>query len=222
MKNNQPSILIAGAGPVGLVAANIFADAGISVAIFEAEAELPTTLRASTFQPSTLDYLDRFGISEKLIDQGLVAPRMQYRDRHGWMVELDFGSISQDTHHPYRVQCEQYKLTKLLADRLQQFAHANIHFSTQVNAVNQSSDGVSVTLKSPQGDTVINGDWLIGADGGRSQVREALGIKLGGFTWPERFLVASTPFDFPSVIPNLCEVSYFADPQEWFFLLYVS
>ena len=222
MKNNQTSILIAGAGPVGLVAANIFADAGISVAVFEAEAELPTTLRASTFQPSTLDYLDRFGISEKLIDQGLVAPRMQYRDRQGWMVELDFGSISQDTHHPYRVQCEQYKLTKLLADRLQQFAHANIHFSTQVSAVKQSSDGVSVSLKSPQGNDIIHGDWLIGADGGRSQVREALGIKLGGFTWPERFLVASTPFDFPSVIPNLCEVSYFADPQEWFFLLYVS
>jgi len=222
MKNNQTSILIAGAGPVGLVAANIFADAGISVAVFEAEAELPTTLRASTFQPSTLDYLDRFGISEKLIDQGLVAPRMQYRDRQGWMVELDFGSISQDTHHPYRVQCEQYKLTKLLADRLQQFAHANIHFSTQVSAVKQSSVGVSVSLKSPQGNDIIHGDWLIGADGGRSQVREALGIKLGGFTWPERFLVASTPFDFPSVIPNLCEVSYFADPQEWFFLLYVS
>ena len=222
MKNNQTSILIAGAGPVGLVAANIFADAGISVAVFEAEAELPTTLRASTFQPSTLDYLDRFGISEKLIDKGLVAPRMQYRDRQGWMVELDFGSISQDTRHPYRVQCEQYKLTKLLANRLQQFAHANIHFSTQVSAVKQSSDGVSVSLKSPQGDDIIHGDWLIGADGGRSQVREALGIKLGGFTWPERFLVASTPFDFPSVIPNLCEVSYFADPQEWFFLLYVS
>ncbi len=222
MTNNKPSILIAGAGPVGLVAANIFADAGISVAVFEADAELPTTLRASTFQPSTLDYLDRFGISKQLISQGLIAPRMQYRDRQGWMVELNFGSISQDTHHPYRVQCEQYKLTKLLADRLLQFAHAKIYFSTQVSAVTQSNQGVSVHLDSPHEQKVINGDWLIGADGGRSRVRDAIGIKLGGFTWPERFLVASTPFDFPSVIPNLCEVSYFADPQEWFFLLYVS
>lgn len=222
MTHNNPSILIAGAGPVGLVAANIFADAGISVAVFEAEAELPTTLRASTFQPSTLDYLDRFGISEQLIAQGLIAPRMQYRDRQGWMVELDFGSIRQDTKHPYRVQCEQYKLTRLLADRLLQFAHAKIHFSTQVSAISQSNHGVSVTLEGPHGQTLMSGDWLIGADGGRSQVRESLGIKLGGFTWPERFLVASTPFDFPSVIPNLCEVSYFADPQEWFFLLYVS
>ena len=222
MNIQKPSILIAGAGPVGLVAANIFADAGIPVAVFEAEAELPTTLRASTFQPSTLDYLDRLGISEQLISQGLIAPRRQYRDRNGWMVELDFGSISQDTNHPYRVQCEQYKLTQLLANRLLQYTHANIHFSTQVSAVNQTNQEVCVTLESPRGQTVMTGDWLIGADGGRSLVRDALGIKLGGFTWPERFLVASTPFDFPSVIPNLCEVSYFADPQEWFFLLYVS
>src|SRR5205085_10184674 len=42
-----------------------------------------------------------------------------------------------------------------------------------------------------------------------------------GFTWPERFLVASTPFDFASVLPGLADVSYFADPQEWFFLLRV-
>jgi len=222
MNTPRPSILIAGAGPVGLVAANIFADAGISVTVFESDAELPTTLRASTFQPSTLDLLDRFEISKKLIALGLKAPRLQYRDRQGWMVELNFGSIREDTSHPYRVQCEQYKLTKLLAERLQQFPHAQIHFSSQVTEVSQTSDSVSVSLKGPRGYSQITGDWLIGADGGRSLVRDALGIKLGGFTWPERFLVASTPFDFPSVIPNLCEVSYFADPEEWFFLLYVS
>jgi 2-polyprenyl-6-methoxyphenol hydroxylase-like FAD-dependent oxidoreductase len=67
----------------------------------------------------------------------------------------------------------------------------------------------------------LKAQWLIGADGGRSRVREALGIRLEGFTWPERFLVASTPFEFAEVIPNLCDVSYFADPEEWFFLLRV-
>ena len=51
MNIHKPSILIAGAGPVGLVAANLFAVAGLPVAVFEAEAVLPTTLRASNFQP---------------------------------------------------------------------------------------------------------------------------------------------------------------------------
>jgi len=87
-----------------------------------------------------------------------------------------------------------------------------------VTEVEQDGSGVTVTIN---GKEKMRAGWLIGADGGRSRVREALGIALEGFTWPERFLVASTPFDFPAVIPGLCEVSYFADPQEWFFLLRV-
>jgi len=58
------------------------------------------------------------------------------------------------------------------------------------------------------------GGWVaIGADGGRSRVRDALGIPLEGYTWPERFLVASTRFEFAEVIPGLADVSYFADPD---------
>ena len=74
---------------------------------------------------------------------------------------------------------------------------------------------------SVNGTREIKASWLIAADGGRSRVREALGIPLEGFTWPERFLVASTPFDFAAALPGLCDVAYFADPEEWFFLLRV-
>src|ERR671937_75733 len=111
-------VLIAGAGPVGLSAANVLADAGIDVQVLEAEKHLPENLRASTFQPPTLDLLARFGATQKLIDMGRVAPKVQYRDRAGWVAELDFGVLKGDTQHPYRVQCEQYKLNKVLAARL--------------------------------------------------------------------------------------------------------
>src|SRR5262249_15383008 len=63
------------------------------------------------------------------------------------------------------------------------------------------------------------GTWLIGADGARSDVRSALNIEFEGFTWPDRFLVVSTPFDFYSIIPGLDSVSYVADPEQWHFLL---
>jgi len=222
MTNLNKRVLIAGAGPVGLVAANVLADAGIPVSVFEAEAALPQTLRASTFQPSTLDLLSRFGVSQRLIEMGLVAPRMQYRDRKGWMAEFDFGVLSDVTQHPYRVQCEQFRLNGLLADRLASFPHADITFGARIAGVSQDADQVTVALTGEQGDTSATGAWLIGADGGRSKVRDEIGVSLGGFTWPERFLVASTPFDFPAVIPDLCEVSYFADPEQWFFLLRVS
>lgn len=216
---HKDRVLIAGAGPVGLVAANILAGAGVPVTVFEAEQELPRNLRASTFQPPTLDMLSQLGVAAGLIEMGLVAPRLQYRNRHGWRVEFDFGVIADRSAHPYRVQCEQFKLNAILAERLARFPHARIEFSTVVTGVEQDADTVSVSMEGPAGSRSAVGAWLIGADGGRSRVRDALGIRLEGFTWAERFLVASTPFDFAGALPDLCEVSYFADPEQWFFLL---
>lgn len=215
------TVVIAGAGPVGLVAANVLADAGVPVTVFEMEPRLPENLRASTFHPPTLDMLQKFGASRRLIEMGLVAPRLQYRDRAGWTANFDFRLIADLTAHPFRVQCEQYKLNDVLAQRLAGFPHARIVFSSHVTDVEQGEDCVSITVEDPSGRRTETAGWLIGADGGRSRVREALGIALDGFTWPERFLVASTPFELADVIADLHEVSYFADPEEWFFLLRV-
>jgi 3-(3-hydroxy-phenyl)propionate hydroxylase len=211
------AVLIAGAGPVGLSAACVLAEAGIPVTVLEAERELPQNLRASTFQPPTLDMLARFGATQRLIEMGRVAPVLQYRDRKGWVAQFDFGVIADVTQHPFRVQCEQFKLNQVLAAHLEK-KNAPVQFSCEVTGVEQDAAGVTVTVS---GGRQLRAAWLIGADGGRSRVREALGIRLEGFTWPDRFLVASTPFEFAAVIPGLCDVSYFADPEEWFFLLRV-
>ena len=207
------SVLIAGAGPVGLSAACVLAEAGVPVTVLEAEPRLPENLRASTFQPPTLDLLDRFGATAKLIGMGRIARKVQYRDRAGWVAELDFGVLAGETKHPYRVQCEQYRLNQVLAAQL-----PGVRYSAEVTGVEQDPDGVTVTVN---GSEKLRAAWLIGADGGRSRVREAVGIRLEGFTWPERFLVASTPFDFAQSFPGLADVSYFADREEWFFLLRV-
>ena len=207
------NVLVAGAGPVGLSAAAALEAAGVPVTVLEAEPRLPENLRASTFQPPTLDLLERFGAAQKLAEMGRIARKVQYRDRAGWMAELDFGVLAADTNHPYRVQCEQYKLNQVLAARLR-----DVRFGAEVTGVEQDAGAVVVTLASGER---LKGSYLIGADGGRSRVREAIGVRLEGFTWPERFLVASTPFAFEAVIPRLCDVSYFADPEEWFFLLRV-
>ncbi len=212
----QAAVLVAGAGPVGLCAANVLADAGVPVTVLEAEPRLPENLRASTFQPPTLDMLARLGAAQRLIEMGRIAPRLQYRERTGWVAELDFGVIADETDHPYRVQCEQYRLNQVLAERLA--PKARIEFGCEVTGVRQDAASVTVSVN---GTREIKANWLIGADGGRSRVREALGIRLEGFTWPERFLVASTPFDFAAALPGLCDVAYFADPEEWFFLLRV-
>ncbi len=112
-------VLIAGAGPVGLVAAAELVRRGIAVTVLEAEPALPIELRASTFHAPTLDMLDELGAAKPMIAQGFVAPYLQYRNRDQSLIAaLDFGIIADATRHPFRVQCEQFKLTRILADLL--------------------------------------------------------------------------------------------------------
>ena len=218
----EDRVLIAGAGPVGLVAAANLVRSGIPVTVFEAGPTLSEESRASTFHPPTLDMLHGLGAAEPLIAQGLVAPKFQYRTRQqGLLAEFDFGLLADLTGHPYRVQCEQSKFTRILYDQLRDRPSFALEFNTEVRGLEQRADGVAITIARDNQVETLTGRWLIGADGASSVVRRSLGIEFEGFTWPERFLVVSTPFDFRTVIADLAAVSYVADPERWHFLLQI-
>jgi len=215
----EERVFIAGAGPVGLVAAANLVRHGVPVTLFEAGVALAEESRASTFHPPTLDMLEEFGAAKPLIAQGLVAPQFQYRTRAGVIATFDFAAIADATRHPFRVQSEQFKLTRILHEQLCQQPAFRIEFGSRVVGVEQDDTAVHVTLDRNGSAERRSGRWLIGADGGRSDVRRALGIEFAGFTWPERFLVVSTPFNFRSVMADLVAVCYVADPVRWHFLL---
>jgi 3-(3-hydroxy-phenyl)propionate hydroxylase len=218
----QERVLIAGAGPVGLVAAAHLARAGVPVTVFEEGPRLSEESRASTFHPPTLDMLHALGATEPLIAQGLKAPAFQYRSKkHGLLAQFDFASIADATEHPYRVQCEQSKLTRILYDRMQGHPNFELRFDSPVAGVSQDGSGVEVTIERNGRTERHAGRYLIGADGASSTVRRSLGVEFEGFTWPDRLLVVSTPFDFHSAIPGLTSVNYVADPERWYFLLQI-
>jgi 2-polyprenyl-6-methoxyphenol hydroxylase-like FAD-dependent oxidoreductase len=215
-------VLIAGAGPVGLVAAANLVRHGVPVTVFEGGTDLSMESRASTFHPPTLDMLAELDVVGPLIAQGLIAPKFQYRNRRdGLIAEFDFGDIADQTRHPFRLQCEQSRLTRIIYDQLRGDPNFEIAFSTPIRAVTQNSDSVAVTVERDGRNETHGYRWLIGADGARSDVRRSLDIEFEGFTWPDRYLVVSTPFDFHSVIPGLATVSYVADPRRWHFLLQI-
>ena len=143
----ETRVVVAGAGPAGLVSATILARAGVPVTVLEAEASLPLNLRASTFHPPTLDMLADLHAAQPLIDQGLVAPTLQFRDRPtGLIAQFDFGDISDLTRHPYRVQCEQYRLNQVLLENLTPMPEADVRFGACVMGVEQDTDGVTAVL----------------------------------------------------------------------------
>ena len=215
-------VFIAGAGPVGLVAAANLVRHGVPVTVFEAGPDLSTESRASTFHPPTLDMLSDLEVVKPLVAQGLIAPKFQYRNRRdGLIAQFDFDDIADITRHPYRLQCEQSKLTRIICDKLSSEPNFDMVFSSPVRDVTQTADSVTVTVEHRGKSYTQSYRWLIGADGARSDVRRSLGVDFEGFTWPERYLVVSTPFDFFSVIPDLVSVSYTIDPVRWYFLLQI-
>jgi 3-(3-hydroxy-phenyl)propionate hydroxylase len=159
-------------------------------------------------------------LTPALIAQGLIARHTSYRDRRaGLVAEFDMDLLRGETAHPYRVQSEQFKFTRLVADRLKAFPHVTVRFGCRVDAVEQGADHVTVGFASAAGRETLAGVFLVGADGAWSAVRQAIGVEFEGFTYPERFYVASTAFDFAQGLDRLSYVNYVSDPDEWCVLL---
>jgi 3-(3-hydroxy-phenyl)propionate hydroxylase len=217
----QRRVIVAGAGPAGMVAAAYLAGEGIPVAIVEQERDLPADLRASTFHPPTLDMLTRFGVVDAMIAQGLVCPTWQFRDRHaGVIATFEMGRLADDTAHPYRLQCEQWRLTRMLRDQLAANPDVTFIYDAKATGVTQDADGVTLAIERPDGSAEqLRAAFLIGADGARSAVRRSLGIAFDGMTIPETYLTLSTTFRFEAAIPDLANIAYISDPEEWFVLL---
>ncbi len=215
------SVIIVGAGPVGLVAGCLLVDAGIPVTIVEAAPDLPRDLRASTFHPPTLDMLERFGVVESMIAQGLICPTWQFRDRReGVVANFELARLAGETKHPYRLQCEQWRLGEMLLARLQKDDRATIQFNARATAVRQDSAGAEVDVAHSDGSTAtLRGAYVIGADGIGSLVRKAIGAVFDGQTIPEIFLTLSTTYDFREAMPDIANIAYLSDPTEWFVLI---
>ena len=195
-------ILIIGAGPVGLTLAWKLSGAGVPVQVFEAEADVPDQLRASTFHPPTLDFFDASGITAELIARGRITPTWQIRMHASEeRAEFDLAVLHKDTGHPYRLQCRQEELSRALLRRLPGDV---VHFDQMVTAVGQTGDHAWVEVNG----TRSKGALVIGCEGARSLTRKAIGAEFEGATYPENTILVTTHFPFHEHLEGLSGVNY--------------
>jgi 3-(3-hydroxy-phenyl)propionate hydroxylase len=222
MANDNDRVVVVGAGPVGLTAALALARRNIPVTLLTAEKEPVKELRGSTFHPPTLDLLDEFGVVNRMIETGLQAPTWQFRDREtGPVATFDLSLLAEDTNHPYRVQCEQWKLMRFLEEELRKVPGVDIRFGHEAIKVEQDDNSATVLANTDTREQAVTGRYVVAADGAHSTVRQSLAIEFEGFTYPESFLIASTDFPFENTMTRIAYVNYIADPFEWLVLLRV-
>ena len=212
--NHDAPVIISGAGPVGLVTALVLAQAGVPSIVLESEAHLTHDLRAGTYHPPTLEMLHKIGVTAEMLKLGIQVPYWQSCDlQEGLIAEWDLGLLRNDTPYPFRLHLEQHRLTPIVLERLQQYPSTRVLFSHALTGFTQDADGVTAEVQTPDGLLQLRAQWLIGADGGRSKVRKAAGIEFAGYTWPERYSVISTSFEFSDL--GYRENAYISDPEQW-------
>ena len=210
---NDP-VLIAGAGPIGYTTALLLARRGIPFVLFEGGDKIFDDPRAATIHPPTLELFEESGVTKAMMEQGFIVNNYHYRDRRaGLVADFNLNVLADQTKFPYRLMLEQHKICYILRDMLKAMGKHDVLMRHRVTKVEQDADGVSVTVQSDEGERIWRGSYMVGCDGGRSQVRKSMNVNFEGFTYPERFLVLSTRYDFGQ--HGYAITNYIADPVEW-------
>ena len=219
---NERDVIVVGAGPVGLFAALRLAQQGLDVLVVEAEAELGVLSKASTFHPATLDLLDEAGVASELVEQGVVIDEIQWRDLSGSILaRVPFEILAGHTGFPHRLHAEQTLLTPILLDRLRAIDPGSVRFGSTCVGIEQDEERVTATIAGPEGDYVVTGRFLLGADGAHSAVRDQVGVEFPGSWYASRAMRVITTEDLRERLPDLAGIAYVRDERQSCSLLHM-
>ncbi|MFC0542702.1 FAD-dependent monooxygenase [Kutzneria chonburiensis] len=215
-------VIIAGGGPVGLITALGLAHYGIDVVVFEEDDQLSLDTKAGTVLTRTLEVLDRYDAAGDVLAAALRIDEIGDIDRATGeaRASVHTGELVHDTRFPFVLNIPQHHLEPVLRERLEALAPKTVHMGHRVVGFTQGGDHVDVVVESIGGRKTIRGSYLLACDGGRSQLREALGITVAGHTLAQRYMLVDLEVDLDEANPrDFPYLAYFGDPTEWMILV---
>jgi len=191
-------LVIIGAGPVGLAAAIDARLQGLEVIVFDQDDSVAVGSRAVCYAKRSLEILDRLGVGDCVVNKGVSwnVGRTFLREEEVYRFNL-----MPDAGHkrPGMINLQQYHLEEALVRRAEALG-VDLRWKYKVAGVTPLDSGARISLETPDGAFEVEADWLIVADGARSNVRRQLGLDIEGHVFKDRFLIADVVMktDFPA------------------------
>jgi len=215
-------VIIVGGGPIGLITALGLTHYGVPVVVLEEDSALSLETKAGTILTRTLEVLNRYGAIEPVLHASVRIDEIGETDLTSDLPQQSIltSFITEETRFPFVVNIPQHHLEPVLRDALAAAAPNALQMNNRVTAFTQNDRGVTVDVDTPDGPKKIEGAYLLGCDGGRSLIRELMGVHVAGTTLEERYMLIDLEADLDIASPrDYPYLSYFGDSAEWMILV---
>jgi 2-polyprenyl-6-methoxyphenol hydroxylase-like FAD-dependent oxidoreductase len=183
-------VLVIGAGPVGLLLANLLGQASVRTLVFEKRVALPESSMAIGVTPPSLEILKRLELDQVFAQAGVQVRCAEVHESGRKLGRVTFDRISSE--YRFFLSIPQARTVEILRDSLRRFPSVTLHENTECTGLEQDRGGVRAVLRCTRTGTTseVRGAFLIGCDGHRSTVREAAGLRVEERNYLQRFVMA--------------------------------
>src|ERR1700692_229492 len=193
------AVSVVGAGPVGLSLRSDLARRGQAVVLLDDADRIGEGSRAICFSKRSLEYWDRLGTGQRMVDKGVVWS--VGRIFHGESLLYQFNLLPEDGRkRPAFINLQQFHAEAYLVDRVQELPAIDLRWRNKVMGLEAHNDHVVLTIETPEGPYRIRAAYVVACDGARSSLRQMVGAEFAGKVFEDQFLIAGVKMtaEFPT------------------------
>ena len=201
-------VVIAGAGPIGLVTALALAQHGVGSVVLEAERQVSEGSRAIAFTRRSMEILQQVGVAERITAHGLPwnCGNSFYRGQRVFRME---NPHDPDDRFSPLINIQQQYIEEYLVEACEAHPLVQLRWGNKLLSLAQDASGATLEVDTAEGPYTLRADWLVAADGARSTVRTLMDLKLEGASYEGKFVIADIRVDLPLPTERLA----FFDPD---------
>ena len=186
----KASVIIIGAGPVGLLLANLLGSYGVPTTVFEKGSSLGRQSMAIGITPPSLQILNRLGLDKEFIRCGIRISNAHIHGSKRVIGNLSFSGIR--SVYPFILSLPQYQSMAILRNNMKKFQCVSVCYGMEFIEKKESDESVRVKIKNLNKNVCAyyHSSYLVGCDGSNSQVRKVSGIKTVFSKYKPRFVMA--------------------------------